>query len=271
METPELRPPWSPDADYSKATFIIRRMNTEGRVTVSSAPSAAMPLIGFLYLLSGEVLVDVDSEQFLCGPGHLLLIPADNYFSIRYYSDAEGYTGAFLANMLPQPASLLQLRKPVHYAFWFDEAVFVGELLNMMTLCYGRGDMDFITKGLDILISRVKSQPSSDLPALVSGFLESVFSKDKAPSNIAAYAAEACVSENYLNRTVKHFTGRSVGAWIDIARLGMAKRLLNDTDAPVSEIASAVGLDDPSYFARFFKRHIGITPREFRNRMHGLS
>lgn len=91
------------------------------------------------------------------------------------------------------------------------------------------------------------------------------------PQDLPTYAAEAFVSPGHLNRTVKKATGKSVGAWIDIARLGMAKRLLRDTELPVSEVAVAVGLDDSSYFSRFFKLHVSLTPVAFRKKMHGLS
>ena len=42
-------------------------------------------------------------------------------------------------------------------------------------------------------------------------------------------------------------------------------------DSSMIDIAVAVGLDDQSYFARFFKKHTGVTPSEFRKSMHELS
>ena len=141
----------------------------------------------------------------------------------------------------------------------------------MLALSFEKGDVDFVAKGVDLLVSRVKAQPKERLPKMVSGFLESVFSTGRPPQDLPTYAAEAFVSPGHLNRTVKKATGKSVGAWIDIARLGMAKRLLRDTELPVSEVAVAVGLDDSSYFSRFFKLHAGLTPVAFRKKMHGLS
>jgi AraC-like DNA-binding protein len=265
------RPHWSKAADYSRVPFFIRRMDTQGRVTVPEVPSAALPFVGFLYLTDGEVLAEVDGVQFLCGAGHLLLIPEGLTFSIRYYADAVGYTGGFRADLLSRPETVLQWVEPVQHAFWFDEAAFVGELFNMLAISFERGDSDFIGKGLELLVSRVKVQPAKRLPGKVSAFLERVFSREGPPRDLAAYAADAFVSPGHLNRMVRQATGKSVGAWIDIARLGMAKRLLRDTEWPVAEIATAVGLDDSSYFSRFFKRHAGVTPLAFRQKMHGLS
>ncbi len=269
MKPDPKRPHWNKDTDYSGAPFFIRRMNTQGRISVPEVPSAELPFVGFLYLTDGEVLAEVDGVQFLCETGHLLLIPESRPFSIRYYSDAVGYTGGFRPDMLSRPEKVLQWIEPVQQAFWFDEAAFVGELFNMLAHSFDQGETDFLVKGLELLLSRIRTRPTTQLPQKVSTFLESVFSVSRPPRGLATYAAEAFVSPGHLNRLVKKATGKSVGAWIDISRLGRAKRLLRDTELPVAEIASAIGLDDSSYFSRFFKRHAGLTPLAFRKKMHG--
>jgi len=229
-------------------------------------PEASLPLVGFMYLTGGEVLVEVGGTQFLCTSGHLLLIPEGRPYSIKYYADAVGYTGGFSSGLLSRPEQILKWVEPVQQAFWFDEAVFVGELFNMLALSEESGDGEFISRGLEMLISRVKKQKSAIMPQKVSAFMESLFSSGNAPKDLETYASEAFVSPGHLNRTVKQATGKSVGAWIDIARMGMAKKLLRETDLPVAEVASAVGIDDSSYFSRYFKRHSGMTPLAFRKK-----
>lgn len=263
------RPPWNKDADYSQITFFIRRMDTKGRITVPERPAAVLPLVSFMYLSAGEVLIEVDGIQYLCSAGHLILIPPQKSFSIRYFFDSVGYTGAFRPEILLQAERIMQWTEPIHQAFWFDEAAFVGELFNMLVGAYEHEDTDFIVRGLDLLISRVRKHDAKKLPQMVSGFLKSVFSPSRPPQDLSAYAAEAFVTPGHLNRMVRKYTGKSVGTWIDIARLGAAKRLLRDTELPVAEVGAAVGLTDPSYFSRFFKRQSGMTPLDFRRKMHG--
>ena len=48
-------------------------------------------------------------------------------------------------------------------------------------------------------------------------------------------------------------------------RLTRAKELLKETNASVFEIANSVGYDDQLYFSRIFKKHIGISPTEYKN------
>ena len=260
---------WDPEANFSHTPFFIRRMDTSGYVKPAEAPEARLPLIGFIYVTSGEVLVEVDGAPFLCQPGQILLIPQQSPFSIRFYRDAVGYTGGFEPSILSGTKPLRFLSEPFHYGFWFDEGVFMGELFNMLSISFERRDRVFVEKGLDLLLSRIKPVQKASFPTAVSQFLELVFNPGKMPGTIASYASEIGISENYLSRLVKKSTGRSVGAWIDIVRIQRAKRRLAETREPVIDIAAAVGIEDQSYFSRLFKKETGLTPSAFRKKMQG--
>ena len=78
----ETKSHWSPDADFSACSFFIRRMDTVGFIKPAEAPVARLPLVGFIYVTSGEVLLDVDGTPFLCQPGQILLIPQQHPFAI---------------------------------------------------------------------------------------------------------------------------------------------------------------------------------------------
>lgn len=145
----------------------------------------------------------------------------------------------------------------------------MAELFKMILAAFEKSDEVFVQKALDLFLSRIKSGQSPVLPPAVNVFLESVFDPQRPIGNITGYAQTAGISDNYLSRQVKQSTGHSVGAWIDKARLVRAKKLLAGTSLPIIDIASAVGLDDQSYFARFFKRETGQTPSEFRKTMQG--
>ena len=265
----EAKPHWSPDADYASCLFFIRRMDTVGYSKPAEAPVAQLPLIGFIYVIDGEVLVDVESTPYLCQPGQLLLIPQRQPFAIRYYRNAIGYTGGFAPSVLPDSKPLRFLSAPLHQGFWFDEGAFMSELFNMLSIAHERGDNVFVGKGLDLLLSRIKPNLPATIPAAVSVFLESVFDPDNMPGTIASYADQAGISENYLSRLVKQSTGRSVGAWIDIVRIQRAKRLLSSTTLSIIDIAASVGVEDQSYFSRLCKKETGMTPSVFRKKMQG--
>jgi AraC-type DNA-binding domain-containing proteins len=264
-----FQPHWSPDADFASSRFLIRRMDTAGYIKPADVPEARLPLIGFVYVTSGEVLADVGGTPFLCQPGQILLIPEQSPFIVRYYRDAVGYTGGFSSSILSDTTALRFLSAPLHQGFWFDEGVFVGELFNMLAIAFEKGDRVFLEKGLDLLLSRIRPNHAAVLPPAVSDFLEQVFDPERLPGTIATYAGALNISENYLSRLVKQGTGRSVGAWIDIVRVQRAKRLLASTALPIIDIAASVGLEDQSYFSRLFKKKTGLTPSSFRKQMQG--
>ena len=244
-------------------------MDTTGYIKPAGAPVARLPLTGFIYITSGEVLADIEGTPYLCQPGQILLIPQHCPFAIRYYRDAVGYTGGFVPSILPDTKPLRYLSAPIHQGFWFDEGAFVNELFNMLALAFEKGDRNFVEKGLDLLLSRIRPNLPEAIPAAVSSFLESVFAPDRMPGTIATYADAAGISENYLSRLVKKSTGRSVGAWIDIVRIQRAKHLLATSALSVIDVAAAVGIEDQSYFSRLFKKETGMTPSSFRKQMQG--
>ena len=265
----QAKPHWKPDIDLSACRFYIRRLDTSHQVGAAQVPAVRLPITGFIYVTSGEVLVEADGNPYLCQPGHALIIPAQCPFAVSYYHDATGYTGAFSLSALNDTRALRFMTKPVHQAFWFDEGVFIGELFNMLQASFEKNDEVFIQKGLDLFLSRIRSGQTFAVHGTVNMFLESVFNPDGRIKTLESYAQEAGISQNYLSRLVKQYTGRSVGAWIDIVRTIRAKKLLTDSSIPVIDVATAVGLDDQAYFSRFFKRQTGMTPTEFRKSMQG--
>lgn len=83
---------------------------------------------------------------------------------------------------------------------------------------------------------------------------------------MAAYAAELNVSESRLRSACLAVTQQPPLQLVHSRILLEAKRALVYTSTPVSEIAYALGFDDPAYFTRFFSRRTGLAPREFRAR-----
>lgn len=264
----KVKPYWHKDADFSGYPFFIRRMNTCGYVKAAEVPRASLPLIGFIYLNAGEVLVEVEDKSYLCGPGHLLLIPEHKPFSILHYSDAVGFTGGFQPSLFASSQAMHFLEEPLQQAFWFDEAAFFGELFNMLMLSFEKKDMPFIEKGMDLLLSKVKTSIRPLLPEIAASFLDEIFSQENNFLPVREYARKRGVSLNYLNRVVRQSTRRSLSSWIDIARVNRAKKLLKESNSPIAEVAASTGIFDQAYFARFFKKHSGMTPSEFRNLMH---
>lgn len=77
------------------------------------------------------------------------------------------------------------------------------------------------------------------------------------------FAMDMATSKSTLHRKLKSLTGLSPGEFIRNVRLKHAVQMLTNNTGNISEIAFAVGFNDPKYFSRCFKAEYGMTPKEF--------
>ena len=72
-------------------------------------------------------------------------------------------------------------------------------------------------------------------------------------------------SKSTLHRKLKALTDLSPGEFIRNVRLKHACKMLVGTNDPISEIAYALGFNNPKYFSSCFKVEFDMTPREYRD------
>jgi signal transduction histidine kinase/DNA-binding LacI/PurR family transcriptional regulator/AraC-like DNA-binding protein len=70
--------------------------------------------------------------------------------------------------------------------------------------------------------------------------------------------------EDYLTHCFRQELGMTPIAYLNRYRISQARRLLRETEQPITEIALAVGFSDNSYFSRIFRRETGTSPEAFR-------
>ena len=70
----------------------------------------------------------------------------------------------------------------------------------------------------------------------------------------------------HLNALCRQTVGKSALELIHERMILEAKRNLVYTSMSISEVSYAIGFSDPAYFTRFFKRQVGLSPKEFRKR-----
>ncbi len=72
-----------------------------------------------------------------------------------------------------------------------------------------------------------------------------------------------------LSKMIKQKTGANFKELLRRKRLQVAQTLLSDTSLPVSDIVTAVGYENNSYFYRCFREKNGISPGEYREAFRG--
>ena len=87
--------------------------------------------------------------------------------------------------------------------------------------------------------------------------------KEGLPS-VRYFASKICLSPNYFGDLVKKETGKSAQEYIQLKMIDAAKEGLLDPNKTIGQVAYELGFQYPQHFVRFFKRHVGYTPREYR-------
>ena len=75
-----------------------------------------------------------------------------------------------------------------------------------------------------------------------------------------------CCITKYLTGICRSVTGDSAKKIIDDFAILEIKVLLQSTELTMQDIADRLGFPDQSYLGRYFKRHEGMSPREYQNR-----
>ena len=81
---------------------------------------------------------------------------------------------------------------------------------------------------------------------------------------LSEYAKALNVTETRLNDICRRVADISSKKLIFDRQMQEAKRLLIFSDATINTVCYQLGFKDPAYFSRFFTRHAGIRPSDYR-------
>jgi signal transduction histidine kinase/AraC-like DNA-binding protein/ABC-type sugar transport system substrate-binding protein len=115
-----------------------------------------------------------------------------------------------------------------------------------------------VLMGTDLL-----PQHTSALVKRAVAYIQQHHARDLSRQDIAAAVG---VSKNYLSQIFHQELGISPWEYLNRYRIKQAKELLRRTDARITEVAAQVGFADLAYFSRVFRKHVGASPRTYRER-----
>lgn len=104
------------------------------------------------------------------------------------------------------------------------------------------------------------------LEQLLDDYLSGGVAAREGLPSVRYFADKVCLSPNYFGDLVKKETGKSAQEYIQLKMIDAAKEWLLDPNRTIGQVAFELGFQYPQHFVRFFKRQVGITPREYRLR-----
>ncbi|MBQ2614901.1 MAG: AraC family transcriptional regulator [Clostridia bacterium] len=87
------------------------------------------------------------------------------------------------------------------------------------------------------------------------------------PHSIKYYADMCNLSVSHFSHIFKLAMGISPSEYITIIKINKAKEYLENTDYSISQISELTGFSSQNYFARTFKKYVGISPKQFASKL----
>ena len=95
-------------------------------------------------------------------------------------------------------------------------------------------------------------------------FVEKVTEDNGTHRSVAYYADQLCYSSKYLSTVIKKVCGRAPLALINEHAMEQIKFQLRHSDMSMKELADYFDFANPSFFGKFVKQHLGMSPMQYR-------
>ncbi len=250
---------------YPKANHHLR-MRTEG----------AKQYI-FIYCTAGEGWLKINKRRIIVSPNHFIIIPKKTphtYGSNErkpwsiYWMHFDGAAAADLfarynvkgARAMPVPYESVIIKK-------FDQIYTILknnyletqlELANILGLSFLA---TFIYHDYETVTSEIGD---GKIVNRIIAFLEDNVEK---PLKSQEITSRFNYSQSYIFGLFKKRTGYSLIHFFNLKKVQRACEYLKYSDFNIKEISFRVGFQDPLYFSRLFKKHMGVSPKVYRNQL----
>ncbi len=87
--------------------------------------------------------------------------------------------------------------------------------------------------------------------------------------SVSHYADRLCYSPKYISSAIKEVSGRTPTEWINEYAIEQIKYQLRQSDMSVKEIAEMFNFPNQSFFGKYVKAHVGMSPARYRAYSNG--
>lgn len=87
----------------------------------------------------------------------------------------------------------------------------------------------------------------------------------KKEHEVSFYASQLNITADHLSKIMRSHSGRSAIKWINHALVTEARLLLRKPDMNIQQVSEALNFSDQSAFGKFFKKHTGKSPSQYRD------
>lgn len=272
-----------PKLDLPEDVITGRLMDTNILSLYTNFPCRLKAKI-FAFCKKGDIEASINMENYVIKENCIAIVPHGSILKInKIEGEIElyfiGFSSSFLKQINPVKSivdthyaikrkPVLELNPKIAQAVYENIEPFVrtqeeGAILNKD---FNRHIFMAIMYGLGILYENEK--PNSELLStnerITQDFSQAVMDNYIKERNVSFYANLLRITPAYLSTIIKQTTGKTCTDIIAEMVIMDAKAQLKSTNLPIQEIAYSLNFTNVSFFGKYFKRHVGIGPLEYR-------
>lgn len=240
----------------------------------------------FALCIDGEIEASIDMTNYTVKANHLITILPGSILQIHKVTGELkiyflGFSSQFITeanvvkptldifysikstpviSLTPEASSLYQdhflLMAKTYLSFYEKVSKKIVEHILFM-LIYSLGELYKDIKTVKTIQSKSEQ--------IAHDFTQLVMQHYASERNVAFYASELGITQAHLSTTIRQVTGKTCLEIIASMVIMDAKAQLKSTDATIQEIAYSLNFTNMSFFGKYFKRHVGVGPLEYRN------
>lgn len=244
----------------------------------------------FVYVLSGKGMHGINGNQLPFEAGNLFLITPNDYHSFDLDEICEFMVVRFAPSYVKSYSweSIDHIECLLYYASHFSGSIIINEADKLMVgnlmqnlqhtaeqkSIYSEDLMRHLVNAIIVIAARNISliKPESISPNADNRILQII---DYIQENIrepellkiGIIAQKFGLSDTYLGSYFRKQCSESIQQYISSYRIRLIEHRLRFSDKRVHEIADEFGFADESHINKFFKRHIGLSLRAYRNKI----
>lgn len=223
-----------------------------------------------MYIADGRLTVDIKGEERTVSGGDFIIFPPHYKYRYTLRSGRIVYYFVHFTGSYPEPlfeklgfgefpyVKHAGQNEKISQGFFdiFDAYIRDGAFRDVELGCSLEG----------LLVSLAKSSSPKDTEKPLSRSLSYMKASYTCDISVPELAAMESLSVSRYNALFKQITGTSPIKYVTALRINQARSLLEATDLSVKKIGQIVGYTDNHFFSKIFKRQVGISAVEYRNR-----
>lgn len=270
------------DIDYVDNDFIV--LDDLSKFKIPNDSPIRLDAFTISLCLNGHITTDINMIRYDVQPGDMVItLPKDIIEHKDVSSDIRGIffivSQRFIEEAFPKIGEILPIFLYIQkypkieltanqcfniqqfYDFFIqrlkDQSVYRDKMISSILQA-----LIYYIAGL--LINSDKREKKERKEELLSKFIQLIIKHYKENRTLDFYAEKLFISTKYMSDIIKKTSRLTAHDWIDRYTILEAKILLRSTNKTIQEISNELNFPNHSFFSKYFKHHMGMTPKAYR-------